>query len=199
MKPDRSTTERRDDDLDIFETALLDQLRSVASDRHRPPAGAASPRVPRWAPRAGIAAAAISIVGAAGGVVLTPSPAYAVSKDSSGRVFVEVTRLEGPRALESALAELGVAADITYLDPGLACAPGRYRDATSRGSRLTIGSDYFSVMLPAGAVDEDQTFVMSASVRPLPAIDGFQSTVDFGVADGPVAPCEPVQAEGAAG
>lgn len=101
-------------------------------------------------------------------------------------------RLEGAGALEEALLERGIPADITYLSPDTACAPGRYDDVRTPGLSLTVGADRFEVTIPAGAVEEGNTFVMSAAVQPTE--NGARSTVDFGIAADTVAPCTVIDA-----
>ena len=169
--------------LDAFESALLGELRTVAAEQ-RSPVVESRRRRTLWAASGAALATGLGVFGVA---TLMPTPAFSVT-ESNGELTVKVNRLEGAEALEKKLAEYGVAADITYLEPGQACAEGRYIDVTPRLTSLSIGSHSFEVHLPAGAVDKDQTFVLSAAV--LPIEDGSRATTDFGVADGPVAPCD---------
>jgi hypothetical protein len=96
--------------LDIFEAALLTELREHVSNR-------APQRRPgrRWA--AGIlAAAAVAgaffATGIGGGPAATP--AYAVQVDDDGSVVVTIHALEDAAGLESALADQGIDADVSY-------------------------------------------------------------------------------------
>ncbi len=194
-------THRPDPELDTFETALLGELRQVVAE-NAVAAQAAAParaRRPRRAWAAGLGGLATVTAGALGITMLTATPAWSVDVDGrTGEITVKVNRLEGASALEKALAEHGVNAEVTYLAPGLACRGGRFTDDTPSGAGLVVGSESFEVTLPAGAVGAGETFVLSASVTELPGetlpdgteiVEGFQASVDFGVAAGPVAPC----------
>ena len=121
-----------------------------------------------------------------------PTPAYAVSGRSNGEVKVRVTRLEGAEGLVRALGARGIAADVTYLAAGTQCAPGRYAPVRTPGLMLAVGSDWFEVTIPRNAVGKDDTFVLSASIVPIP--HGFRASVDFDIAEGVVAPCRAVDA-----
>ena len=169
--------------LDSFESALLGELKTVAAEQGSP---AHSPRRRRtvWAASGAALATGLGVFGVA---TLMPTPAFSVS-ESNGELTVKVNRLEGAEALEKKLAEYGVAADITYLEPGMVCAEGRYVDVTPRETSLSVGSHSFEVHLPAGAVEKDQTFVLWAAV--LPTENGTRASTEFGVADGLVAPCD---------
>ncbi len=193
--------ERPAPDLDHFEARLLGELKLVVDTQAsslRPTAGAASvapPDLPRrrrpaYAVFAGAAAAAA--VGIAAVVtVAQPTPAYAVTGGNGEEVTVRVMRLEGAGALEEALRERGIPADITYLSAGTACAPGRYDDVRAPDLSLSVGSNQFEVTIPPGAIEDDNTFVLSATAQPTE--DGF-TTFDFGVAEGAVAPCTVIDA-----
>lgn len=185
---------RPDTDLDTFEAALLTELRgavgqaaTAASQDHRVPARAPHPRHRRrWQVLVGAMAAA------ALGVALLvpnlgPTPAYAVTGRNNEEVRVKVNRLEGAGGLEQALRERGIRADVTYLPTDKQCAPGRYSDVGPTGLILSVSADRFEVRIPPNAVGNDDTFVLSAAVMPIP--DGAQVIVDFGIAHGPVAPC----------
>jgi len=180
---DRSTT-----DLDPFETALLTQLKAAL-----PPASpTVEPAPARWRLRrwqltaAGVAAAALAVALLVPG--LRPTPAYAVTGGNDGEVHVTVNRLEGAEGLERALAKHGIPADITYLPEGKECATGRYTDVPTPGLTLGVAATKFYVTIPPGAVGKDDTFVLDASVVPLP--HGVQARVSFGVGNGPIKPCQ---------
>ena len=55
-----------------------------------------------------------------------------------------------------------------------------------------IAADLFKVTIPPGAVGQGSTFVLSAAVTPID--NGVRAIVDFGVAQGVVAPCMVVDA-----
>ena len=183
-------------DLDAFEASLLSELRSVVAESAAP-APIPLPERP-LAQRRGLWY--VAVVGAAAAVLavavvvpsLRPTPAYAVSGRDNGEVKVQVNRLKGADGLERALRDRGIAADVTYLAEGQKCEDGRYTDVPTRGLTLSVSSATFEVIIPANAVGADETFVLSAAVVPLP--NGVQATVDFGIADGAIAPCRPVDA-----
>jgi len=57
---------------------------------------------------------------------------------------------------------------------------------------LSVGANEFEVTIPPGAVGEGDTLVLSAAVTPVGK--GVRATVDFGIAQGRVAPCTAVDA-----
>jgi len=181
--------------LDAFEERLLSELKALAATQAEavppPLSSARTGRQRLWyLPTAGIAAAAVAITVIA--VNARPTPAYAVSGGNGEEITVQVNRLEGAGALERALRARGVTADITYLSPDKACQPGRYAILDTPGLMLSVSAARFQVTIPPGAVGEHDTFVLSAAVRPFD--NGVQATVDFGVAEGVVAPCSIVDA-----
>ncbi|GLY18880.1 hypothetical protein Kisp01_58940 [Kineosporia sp. NBRC 101677] len=184
--------ERPSTELDAFEERLLAELKTVASGPTSiDPALPARRREPRrWLLPAAAAAAAVAVASAV--VVARPTPAYAVSGGNGAEVKVKVNRLEGADALEAALRERGIPADITYLPTDRACRPGRYTEVRTPGLTLEVRADLFEVTIPAGAVGEGNTFVLSAAVTPME--HGLRATVDFAVAQGPVAECTVVEA-----
>lgn len=189
-------TNRPSPELDAFEARLLNELRAVVNaqataTRAAPPVRAKQRRQRLWyVSIAGAAAAAVAF--ALGATVVRPTPAYAVSGGNGEEVTVTVTRLEGAEALQAALRERGVPADITYLPTDKACQPGRFADFATPGLSLSVGADLFEVTIPPGAVGQGDTFVLSAAVTPID--DGVRAIVDFGVAQGAVAPCTVVDA-----
>lgn len=189
-------TNRPSPELDAFEERVLAELMAVVSAQAalaRPaPLAPARPRQRRfwYAPVAGAAAAVVAIALVA--TAIRPTPAYAVSGGNGQDVTVKVTRLEGAEALEGALRERGIVADITYLPSDKACQPGRYAEVDTPGLSLGVGADLFEVMIPAGSVGEGDTFVLSAAVTPIDR--GVRAIVEFGVAQGAVAPCAVVDA-----
>ncbi|WP_328291330.1 hypothetical protein OG218_00935 [Kineococcus sp. NBC_00420] len=139
----------------------------------------------------GLLAAGLAVVTIV--TVSRPLPAYAVTGGNGKEVKVQVNRLEGAHALEEALGKKGITADITYLPRDKMCQPGRYVAVQARGLLLSVTEDRFEVTIAPGMVDKGQTFVMSAST-PTPVKNGFRSSVEFDVAEGPIAPCIPVDA-----
>ena len=187
--------------LDPFESRLLAELRRevVTSPAAQPP--------PRRGRRVLVAAAAVAAT-AAVGVVLVPglgsSAAYSVQEGNAGEVVVEINRPEDSTGLERALAEHGIAADVTYLPDLQSCAPGRFTEVDREvGMLVQIGQEIVKVTLPPGAVRDGETFVMELSVEAMtedelaeiteregqPAIEGTRSKVSAEVATGPVTPC----------
>lgn len=178
--------------LDHFETALLNELQTevahqaLVTSRPQVVGGPA-----RWQHRRGWqltgAAAAAALAVALLVPALAPTPAYAVT-ERNGEVNVRVNRLEGAEALERALAEHEIVADITYLQPNKQCAAGRYAAVATPGLMLSVAATWFEVTIPAGTLGEGDTFVLDASVEPHD--DGFRARVNFDIGHGAVAPCK---------
>ncbi|MDX3103331.1 hypothetical protein ACIBO5_47400 [Nonomuraea angiospora] len=61
-------------------------------------------------------------------IVITPDPAYAVTRNSDGSIQITIKEFRDADGLERELAGLGVRADITYLQAGMACEHNRYQD-----------------------------------------------------------------------
>jgi hypothetical protein len=179
-------------ELDAFEDHLLAELKTVVQAQAATQPARVHQRRPRlwYLPLAGAVAAVVA------GLVLVfprPAPAYAVSGGNGKEVKVKVTRLEGAEALQDALRKHGITANITYLPADKECRPGRYTEVDTPGLSLTTYADEFEVKIPAGAVDDGNTFVLSAAVTPLPN-NGVRASVDFGIAKGPVGQCTVVNA-----
>lgn len=197
-------TNRSSPELDAFEVRLLTELRAVVNAQATATGPAPSVRAEQrrqrhwYVPVAGAAAAAAVAAAAAAvaialvATLLRPPPAYAVSGGNGEEITVTVTRLEGAEALQAALRERGVPADITYLPTDKTCQPGRYAEIATPGLTLEVGADLFKVAIPPGAVAPGNTFVLSAAVTPVD--DGVRAIVEFGVALGAVAPCTVVDA-----
>lgn len=178
--------------LDHFETALLNELQTDVAQQSsvvsRPQVMGGSARWEhkrRW--QLAGAAATVALAVAVLVPTLAPTPAYAVD-ERNGEVNVRVNRLEGAEALERALAEHGIVADITYLQPSKECAAGRYAAVRTPGLILSVAATWFEVTIPAGSVGEGDTFVLDASVEPFD--DGFRARVNFDIGHGAVAPCK---------
>jgi hypothetical protein len=189
--------DRDDLQLDGFETRLLTELKAEVETRATHAQPVTVPTVTRghrrrwYVPVTGAAAAAA--VGIALVVtVARPTPAYAVTGSSGEDITVTVTRLEGADALQAALRERGVPADVQYLPTDTKCLPGRYTAVNTPGLSLQVGSDLFAVTIPAGAVGQGDTFVLSAAVAPTNG--GVHAIVNFDVAHGAVGPCQVVPA-----
>ena len=197
--------------LDSFETRLLAELREhvVAStldvNETKRRAGRSG--------RAWLAVAASAAAVAIAAMLIVPglgsSPAYSVGEGNAGSVNVEINRPEDAAGLERALEERGINADITYLSGLQVCAPGRYQvtDREPTDMMATIGETQISLTLPSDTVRPGETFVLTWSILPLTdeeidarngafggVVDGFSASVEFDVATGPVAPCEPIDA-----
>lgn len=188
-------------DLDPFEVALLTHLKAAVaagelSASPLTPSARVAARVPHRRRRWQVAVVAAAATGAAAVVLFVPgsgtTPAYAVTGRNNGQVHVEVTRLEGADGLERTLRDHGIAADVTYLPPHKACAHDRYTERPAPGLTLAVGADLFEVSIPPDTVGKEDTFVLSASVVPIP--NGANFSVEFGIAEGPVAPCQIIDA-----
>lgn len=173
-------------DLDRFETVLLDRLREVVAEQAATSGPARRPRRSRRVLLAAAAAGALGVVLLPG---LVADPAYSVQEGNDGRIEVTVHRMDDGDGLEALLREHGVASDVTFLPPGYECAPGRYPPTSRRGQQLSIGADEFTVTLAPGTVRDGEIFVVSASVVPQP--HGVSASVEFDVTPGPVQPCRP--------
>jgi hypothetical protein len=179
-------------ELDAFEELLLAELKTVATAQS--PATRPAPirrrRSRLWyLPATGAAAAAtIALVM----VLYRPAPAYAVSGGNGKTITVKVNRLEGAQALQEALRNHGIAANITYLASNKVCQSGRFSEVDTPGLTLSVNADRFEVTIPSGAVAQGDTFVLSAAVTPVN--QGVRAIVDFGIAQGPISPCTVVNA-----
>lgn len=181
--------------LDSYETALLAELRTYVAERQ---VTATRPRR-TWkrVAFAGIAAAAAAGIAVVSLPGAGPAPAYAVTEGGDGRVHVTVSALEDASGLEDALAEHGIAADVTYLPAGQTCDMPRFTPAPPPADGTMIGiettADGFGVDLPADIVGDGQTLVI-ASTEPGPVDPAAPvlSTTSIGVAQGAVAACVPV-------
>lgn len=185
------------DGLDHFESALLDQLKGQVAEQSARASHVQRTPLQPWTRRAVVLAGAAAVLVVTITAVATnaqPTPAYAVNPRSNGEIAVTVTRLEGADRLEEELRKHGVAADVTYLDWGKKCAPGRYDAVRNpRDLLLSVSQDEFTVEIPAGSMGPRDTFVLSAAVQPL--ADGVQFTVAFDItADPDILPCQVVDA-----
>lgn len=198
--------------LDSFEARLLVELREHVSERT--PADGVVEHPARRSARTWLALTAACAAVALTAVLVVPglgsSPAYSVGEGNAGEINVKINRPEDAAGLELALESYGISADITYLPELQTCAPGRYQvvDRAHPGMMASIGERQISVTLPPDTVRDGEAFVLTWSVLPMTdeemtqiagssgglATDGFTASVEFDIATGPVAPCEPVAA-----
>lgn len=205
------------DPTNNFEERLLDQLRVVVAERDAEATAGSTSTGASWARRpalrlalagAGVAAiAGVTLIGLGGGD--GTSAAYAVEPQEGGMVRVEIRSLEDAKGLEHALAKAGIQADVNYLPAGTACREPRFtpagmgghggseNEATAQRQKTTMqllqggsGNTVFSIS--RDSVAAGQTLVLTAS----PGIGGNGSTVQTAVAEGNVAPCVQIPAEG---
>lgn len=201
-----------------FAQRLRAELKSVVAQRSAEQAArtAASelPAEPAWrrrGPRIGLAAAAMAgvaalvlIIGAGGGG--TPA-AFALEAQPEGKISVEVRSLEDPAGLEAALGEAGISASVSYLESGMRCKEPRFQAASAVDGRGLVAGPGALVSPAMGGegpltftIDRDevgpgQTLVITAWPRP----DALLGGAEMKVAEGEVAPCEPVPAPAADG
>lgn len=184
-----TTTHRPDNQpLDSFESSLLTELKAQVALNE-----AADPAPSRRTKRRvlGVSLGGVVAAGVAAlGLSTLGTPAWSVS-ESNGELTVKVNRLEGAENLERELAAHGVTADISFLEPGMKCAEGRFVAAPERqGTQLEVGGETFKVSLEAGTVEKGETFVLYAAVQQYES--GNRASVWWDFAEGAVAPCEPV-------
>ncbi len=189
--------------LDTFETALLTELRGYVAQRPAD-SGPPAPSARRKHHRRRWAYAVLAAASVAGIAVLAlpgtgPSPAYAVTEGNDGEVHVRVDRIDDAAGLERALAEHGVAADVTYLPANQVCAPGRYDEASPQprgtGMSFAMGTGGYRVDLAPGAIRDGETIVISISrLTDLGVGESGGITGSIGIATGPVSACVPVPA-----
>jgi hypothetical protein len=153
----------------------------------------------RRGPRLGLAGAAVAviaivalIVGASGGD--TPA-AFAVEAQPDGYVGVEIRSLEDASGLEDALSEAGIPASVTYLQSGMVCKEPRFQPAPGpKDARVIVTGSGNSgpIVFHVGteAVGSGLTLVITASPSTYATLDTFQAEI----AEGTVAPCDPVPA-----
>jgi hypothetical protein len=137
-----------------------------------------------------VASAVIAFAGSDDG-----STAYAVVPHDDGSVTVEISKLQDAAGLERELREAGVPAEVDYLPLGQMCREGRFRPAPADGrSSFSMGqrADGGPVSFTVGAKNlrPGQTLVITSSGgEPQGA-----TSIATAVAQGDVAPCEPVKA-----
>jgi hypothetical protein len=180
---------------DTFEDRLLSELCAVVAAQPTP--ATVAPGHARRVPRArlilaagAVAAAGIGVFAAVGGD--TAAPAYAVEKQSDGSVTVEIQSLRDAAGLQEKLRAAGIPAVVDYTPMGKMCRQPRARGATRRhsmGMGMGVGKDHAATFtIPRGDVRPGQTLVIMSSVG------SSVSSIGATVIDGPVAPCELVDA-----
>ena len=140
----------------------------------------------------------ILIVNAGGGGT---SPAFAVEPNPEGMISVEIRSLDDAKGLEEALDAAGVPSAVNYLAAEMTCKEPRFRQVPWPGDARALTqakaepeSPQLAVSGPLifsinrDAVGPGQTLVITASAGP----EGFFGHNEAEIAEGTVAPCEPV-------
>lgn len=192
-----------------FERRLRADLESVVAERGAEQAARACvkelPAKPAWRRRGlrlGLAGVAVGGVAAVALIVSagtgdTPA-AFAVEAQPEGKISVEVSSLEDSAGLEGALEQAGVPASVTYLARGMACREPRFQAASSaegeRGALISgpiSGEGPLNFTIGRDEVGPGQTLVVTAWPGSGVMLLGG---AEVKVAEGTVAPCEPVPA-----
>jgi hypothetical protein len=177
-----------------FEDRLLIELREVVAARPAPASGPVvarrSPRLPRLLIGGAATAAAIvtAVLAASGGD--PAAPAYAVERQADGSVTVKINSLRDAEGLERQLRSVGIASVVDFTPTGKTCrqprgrtVPGLHTFAMRVGPN---GSATFTI--PRDDVHPGRTLVITGSFGDGPTTMGTQTV------EGPVAPCELVDA-----
>lgn len=187
--------------LGHFEQELLTELRTVVTEQ------AEVPRPRRALPRGRIALATAGGGLLAAGLLVglpamesTPaSTAYAVVTNPDGTVTVTVKRIEDADGLERQLTEHGIDAQIDYPPEGMMCrnTPPRYEPGRPGGLTAIYDADgsFSLVVNPAQLRGKTLVLEHGAPVDNSGEHVVFTTARDFGLAAGPVAPCELVEAD----
>jgi hypothetical protein len=193
-----------------FARRLRAELTTIVADRAAAQTTTSATTRSVWRrrdPRLAFAGAAVTVLAAVALIVSasgndTPA-AFAVEAQPEGEVSVEIRSLEDAKGLEEALDEAGVPASVNYLVTGMTCKQPRFQPApwpdgaraismarvTGDGPFAFSGPLHFSIS--DDAVESGQTLVITASASP----DGlFSVGTKVEIAEGDVAPCEPVPA-----
>ena len=129
-------------DRNNFEERLLDELKTVVSQRSAEEELAAEPAthspIRRQAPRLALGAAAV-LVAAAGVLVFNSggdnaSQAFAVEPQDGGGVTIAVYSAEDSTGLEAALAEAGIHSQVNWLPTGMMCREPHFTPSTAKTS-----------------------------------------------------------------
>jgi hypothetical protein len=124
---------------------------------------------------------------------LAAAPAYAVQRNDDGTVSVRIDRFEDADGLEAAIERYGVNAEVDYLPYGKTCREPRYTVAPTadQSAAVSVGDqDGMSIRLTPGDFDADETLVIVHSSAQQAGVE--VRAIQQLVAQGPVAPCEPV-------
>jgi hypothetical protein len=181
-----------------YEDRLLAELRALVEQNAAtaPPPRGVRRRRPRLvvAGVAGGACAATALIAFAGGD--DGSTAYAVDRRDDGSVTVEIKALADAAGLERELRAAGVPAEVDYLPLGQMCREGRFKPAApggrSSGGMAERADGSVSFTISAGQLQRGQTLVITSSGGRAQGV----TSVAMAVAQGAVAPCEPVKAPG---
>jgi len=185
-----------------FARRLRAELKATVAERGAAPTATASRSAkPAWrrrGPRAGFAATAVIAVAAAALIVSAgggnTATAFAVESQPEGEVTVEIRSLEDAPGLEDALDEAGIRASVSYLATGMACKEPRFQPVSGAENDHALVSSQMNgdgplvFSIHRDAVGPGQTLVITAWPRPGVLLGGAQMKV----AEGTVAPCEPV-------
>lgn len=188
-----------------FEERLLTRLKAEVTERgagEGVPAGSATVtpawrrRMPRLAVGAATAAAsAAAVLAFSAGGNTTPA-AFAVEPQPEGEVSVEIRSLEDAKGLEEALDQAGIPASVSYLATGMTCKEPRFQPVPwPDGARAIVSGPGsrkgpFVFWISRDAVGPGETLVITASPNP----EVLLGVRQVEIAEGPVAPCEPVPA-----
>lgn len=154
-----------------------------------------------WKPRLALGAAAV--VAAAVAVPLTvgsgDDPAWAVTERKDGSLRVEIHEFRDLDGLERRLEQAGVPADVTELPPGKVCKKPRATGAGWTMAEVTgkpgdAEAEFVAfVVRPSWFEGKDRVVVIEAPRNGRPSMD--PGAVWLMVQEGPVKPCELVDAE----
>jgi hypothetical protein len=141
---------------------------------------------------AGAVAATVAGVLLVAGGGDTAAPAYAVAKQPDGSVTIAINSLRDAAGLQQKLGAAGIPAVVDYTPMGKMCREPRGRPATP-GHAMSLGVSVrgghsATFTLPRGDVEPGQTLVITNSVG------SAASSVGTEIIDGPVAPCQLVDA-----
>ncbi len=206
-----------------FEEKLLAELKDVvarnAAEEEATGAVATPPRSPfrRRVPRLAFAAVGVVAIAVAVLVVVSgndgTSAAFAVEPLASGGVAIKVYSAEDASGLEAALAEAGIASQVTWLPAGMACREPHFAPSTARtalggkiggmtmggpGAGMTIGvmtADQFRALRherASGAIDDEEMFAETGNITIDPTQLRPDQSVVISGAPGPSATAEAI-------
>ncbi len=208
-------TTQDDERRDRYEDRLLAELRALATANAA--AGQSEPSAPRTGvrrrPRLALAGVAGGACAATAAFALISadegSTAYAVEPHGDGAVTVEIKELQDAAGLERQLREHGIPVEVDYVPAGQGCREPRFTP-TRRNLTLPMSLSQRDDGSVAFTVDKrhlapGETLVISSSV-PVTATDSANKptagkparahdavSVAIAVAEGEVAPCDPVE------